>query len=126
MRKEAGVKNVAAGSRQRKPVTTVSHEVGRRTSYTDSDCLLSLAQWRYAARSWEGPAAALERAAAASNEQQQGRAQALRDEIRSYIDDYGEPVVGIARVSPSAVRSSDANTEGSRRLSQPWPRSVCQ
>ena len=78
----------------------------------------TLAQWRYAARSWEAPAASLERAAAASNEQQQGRAHALREEIRSYIDDYGEPVVGIARVSPSAVRSSDANTEGSRRLNE--------
>src|SRR5689334_20388583 len=53
----------------------------------------SLAQWRFAARSWESPAAALERAAAASNAQQQRRAHALRDEIRSYIDDYGEPVV---------------------------------
>jgi len=78
----------------------------------------SLAQWRYAARSWESPAADLERAAAASSDQQERRAHALRDEIRSYIDDYGEPVVGIARVSPSAVRSWDANTEGARRLTQ--------
>jgi signal transduction histidine kinase len=78
----------------------------------------NLAQWRHAERSWEQPAAALEQAAAASNDQQERRTHALRDEIRSYIDDYGEPVVGIAKVSPSAVRSSDANTEGTMRLDQ--------
>src|SRR5690348_6427923 len=41
----------------------------------------NLAQWRRAARSWEQPAAALERAAAASNDQQERRAHALRGEI---------------------------------------------
>jgi signal transduction histidine kinase len=78
----------------------------------------TLAQWRHAARSWEQPAAALERAASASNERQARRAHTLREEIRSYIDDYGEPVVGIARVSPAAVRSSDRTTEGTLRLDQ--------
>ena len=78
----------------------------------------SLAQWHHARSSWEQPAAALERAAAASNAQQARRAHALREDIRSYIDDYGEPVVGIAKVSPSAVRSSDRNTEGTIRLDQ--------
>lgn len=78
----------------------------------------TLAQWRHAARAWEQPAAALERAAAASSEQQQERAHALRQEIRSYITDYGEPVVGIAKVAPSAVRTSDRTTEGSLRLDQ--------
>ena len=79
-------------------------------SYTPS----SVAEWRHATRAWEQPASALARAAAASNDQQQARrAHALRDrKFRSYIDDYGEPVVGIAKVSPAAVRSSDANTEG--------------
>ena len=76
----------------------------------------NLAQWRHAERSWEQPAAALEQAAAASNDQQERRTHALRDEIRSYIDDYGEPVVGIAKVSPAAVRSSVAHTEGTLRL----------
>jgi signal transduction histidine kinase len=78
----------------------------------------NLAQWRDAARSWQQPTAELERAAAASNDQQERRAHTLRDEIRAYIDDYGEPVVGIAKVQPTAVRSSDANTEGTRRLDQ--------
>ena len=78
----------------------------------------NLAQWRRASRSWEAPATALERAAAASNDRQERRARALRDEIRSYIDDYGEPVVGIAKVSPAAVRSSVAHTEGTIRLDQ--------
>jgi signal transduction histidine kinase len=78
----------------------------------------NLAQWRHASRSWEAPAAALERAASASNDQQERRAHALRNEIRSYIDDYGEPVVGIAKVSPAAVRSSVAHTEGTLRLDQ--------
>src|SRR5512146_766989 len=78
----------------------------------------SLARWRRASRSWETPAAALERAAAASSDRQEQRAHALREEIRSYIDDYGEPVVGIAKVSPSAVRSSVAHTEGTIRLDQ--------
>jgi signal transduction histidine kinase len=78
----------------------------------------NLAQWRHASTSWEHPAAVLERAAAATNPEQAQRAHALRDEIRSYIDDYGEPVVGIAKVSPAAVRSSVAHTEGTLRLDQ--------
>jgi signal transduction histidine kinase len=78
----------------------------------------NLAQWRHAVRTWERPAAALERAAVASNEQQARRAQALREEIRQYVDDYAEPVVGIAKVDPSAVRSFDANTENRIRLEQ--------
>jgi signal transduction histidine kinase len=64
------------------------------------------------------PAAALERAAAASNTRQAQHAFALRQEIRSYIDDYGEPVVAIAKFRPSAVRSSDRAREGALRLDQ--------
>jgi signal transduction histidine kinase len=78
----------------------------------------TLAQWRHATSSWERPAAALERAASTSSERQASRAHALREEIRSYIVDYGEPVVGIAKVSPSAVRSADRTTEGTLRLDQ--------
>jgi len=78
----------------------------------------NVAQWRRASRSWVTPTAALERAAAATNDRQEQRARALRDEIRAYIDDYGDPVVGIAKVSPAAVRSSVAHTEGARRLGQ--------
>ena len=76
----------------------------------------TVARWRRAARAWALPAAALERAATASNAQQERRAHALRDEIRSYITDYGEPVVGIAKVQPFAVRTSDRAKEGRRRL----------
>jgi signal transduction histidine kinase len=78
----------------------------------------NLAQWRRAVRTWERPAAALERAAAASNEEQASRAHTLREEIRQYIEDYAEPVVGIAKVQPSAVRSFDANAENRLRLDQ--------
>jgi len=76
----------------------------------------SVAHWRRAVGGWEQPAAALERAAAASNAQQERRAHALREEIRSYINDYGEPVVGIAKIAPSAVRISERAQEGARRL----------
>jgi signal transduction histidine kinase len=78
----------------------------------------SLAQWRHASRAWTGPTDALEHAAAASSTDQQRRAHALREEIRSYIDDYGEPVVGLAKVSPLAVRQSVRHTEGELRLQQ--------
>ena len=78
----------------------------------------NLAEWRRASRTWEQPAASLERAAAGSNEQQARRAHTLREEIRQYIDDYAEPVVGIAKVQPSAVRSFDANAENRLRLDQ--------
>ena len=84
----------------------------------------NVAHWRRAARAWEQPAAALERAAAASNAQQARRAHALREEIRSYINDYGEPVVGIAKVAPSAVRIVGADHGGraaTRRRSSPTP-----
>jgi signal transduction histidine kinase len=78
----------------------------------------TLANWRRVSRTWEQPAANLERAATASNEQQERRAHTLREEIRQYVDDYAEPVVGIAKVQPSAVRSFDARTERRLRLEQ--------
>lgn len=77
----------------------------------------TVARWRRAERGWQRPAAALARAAATSAEQER-RTQALRSEIRSYISDYGDLVVQLARISPAAVRSSDANTEGTIRLQQ--------
>ncbi|MGZ4333351.1 MAG: ATP-binding protein [Gaiellaceae bacterium] len=77
----------------------------------------SVARWRRAERSWQRPAAALARAAATSAEQER-RTQALNGEIRSYIADFGDLVVRLAKISPAAVRSSDANTEGTLRLQQ--------
>lgn len=77
----------------------------------------SLARWHAAERSWRTPAIQLEKAAA-ENEAEQHRAQSLYGEIESYITDYGDLIVSIARFSPSAVRSSDAAEEGTIRLDQ--------
>lgn len=77
----------------------------------------SITRWHRAASAWEPAAGALERAAATSDEQQR-RTAALRLEIRQYVTDYGDPLIEIAKVSPAAARSSDANTEGATRLQQ--------
>src|SRR5581483_1326618 len=77
----------------------------------------SIARWHAAEQSWRTPALQLEKAAA-DNELEQRRAQSLYDEIESYITDYGDLIVSIARFSPSAVRSSDAAEEGTIRLDQ--------
>ena len=75
----------------------------------------SIERWRTAESAWEPSLNALARAAATSDEQER-RTEALRFEIRLYVTDYGDPLVKIARLSPAAARSSDANTEGSKRL----------
>jgi signal transduction histidine kinase len=77
----------------------------------------ALARWRRAERAWKPAAAQLERVAA-SNEDQERRAHSLRNDIASYITDYGEPVVAIVRFAPSVARSSDATREGEVRLEQ--------
>jgi len=77
----------------------------------------SLARWHAAEQSWRTPALQLEKAAA-ENSGDQRRAQSLYSEIESYITDYGDLIVSIARFSPSAVRSSDAAEEGTIRLDQ--------
>jgi len=77
----------------------------------------SIARWHAAEQSWRTPALQLEKAAA-DNVLEQRRAQSLYDEIESYITDYGDLIVSIARFSPSAVRSSDAAEEGTIRLDQ--------
>jgi signal transduction histidine kinase len=78
---------------------------------------VSIARWHRAESAWEPALNALQRAAATSGEQER-RTQALRVEIHRYVTDYGEPLVQIAKLSPAAARSSDANTEGSTRLQQ--------
>jgi signal transduction histidine kinase len=74
-------------------------------------------RWARATRSWTGAATRLQQATAGDPTATE-RAGRLRGEISSYISDYAEPVVAIARVSPAAARSSDANADGATRLAQ--------
>ncbi len=76
-----------------------------------------LARWHAAERAWRAPASQLERAASQSPDEEQ-RAQLLRAAIEAYVTDYGEPVIAIAKISPSAARSSTANAEGSLRIAK--------
>jgi signal transduction histidine kinase len=77
----------------------------------------SLARWRAAEQAWVAPAAALA-AAASTSSLQEARAEKVRADIRSYIDDYGQPVVRFTRISPATARSSDTTDEGERRIAQ--------
>ena len=50
---------------------------------------------------------------------QEARAEQVRSNIRSYIDDYGSPLVTlITRVSPATARNADTVNEGQLRISQ--------
>ena len=76
-----------------------------------------LARWHAAERAWRAPALKLEQVAAQNPDEEQ-RAQLLHAAIEAYISDYGEPVIAIAKISPSAARSSTANAEGSLRIAK--------
>ncbi len=73
------------------------------------------ARWRTAKRTWRAPAAQLEQAAA-ENQGLEAAALALRARIEAYINDYGDPVIAIAQISPAAARSTTALTEGTIRI----------
>ena len=73
------------------------------------------ARWRTAKQTWRAPAAQLEQAAA-ENQGLEAAALALRARIEAYINDYGDPVIAIAQISPAAARSTTALTEGTIRI----------
>jgi signal transduction histidine kinase len=74
----------------------------------------TIAQWRRAERAWRDPASQLEQATA-NDPVQTREVGALRSQIEQYISDYGEPLLTIAKVSPSTARSQDAVGEGAIR-----------
>jgi signal transduction histidine kinase len=59
--------------------------------------------------------ATLEQAVAGSANRQQ-RASRLTEVVHDYVEDYAVPLVGIARVSPTAAQSGAATAEGRRRI----------
>ena len=73
------------------------------------------ARWQTAKRTWRAPAAQLEQAAA-ENQGLEEAALALRARIEAYINDYGDPVIAIAQISPAAARSTTALAEGTIRI----------
>jgi signal transduction histidine kinase len=75
----------------------------------------ALARWHGAARSWRGPARDLVRASVPAGGER-SVATLLQAQIRSYISDYGELLIKIARVSRATARSSDATAEGATRV----------
>ena len=75
----------------------------------------ALARWHRAARAWESPARDLVDASAPASGEQNVAA-LLEAQIRSYISDYGELLIKIARLSRSTARSSDATAESATRV----------
>jgi signal transduction histidine kinase len=73
--------------------------------------------WKRAQKQWRGPAAELERVAAGDSQEEQ-RAQSLHAKIASYISEYGDLVITIAKISPSVARSSDTASEGTLRINE--------
>jgi signal transduction histidine kinase len=74
-----------------------------------------LRAWRSVRKDLPASMAALTRAAAGSEGQEQ-RARQLIEAVRQYEEDYAVPFVGIAEFSPAAARSPVAVAEGRRRL----------
>lgn len=75
----------------------------------------ALARWHRAERGWQAPARDLVRASTPARGQR-SFATVLEGQIRSYISDYGELLIKIARVSRGTARSSDATAEGTTRV----------
>jgi signal transduction histidine kinase len=81
----------------------------------DTNTAKSLVRWHAAERAWRPPALRLEQVAS-KNAAEEQRAQLLHASIEAYISDYGELVIGIAHLSPSAARSAESIAEGSLRI----------
>jgi signal transduction histidine kinase len=75
----------------------------------------ALARWHRAARAWQGPARDLVNASAPARGER-NVATLLQAQIRSYISDYGELLIKIARLSRGTARSSDATAESATRV----------
>jgi signal transduction histidine kinase len=99
----------------RSHVTDLDNAFHAVISSSKKDSAARLARWHAAERSWRVPARDLEKAAA-QNASEEQRAQLLQASIESYISDFGEPVIAINQISPSAARSQSANNEGSIRI----------
>jgi signal transduction histidine kinase len=84
-------------------------------SYVSTGDPRFLRAWRDARSALPGSTSALEDSAT-GNQGRERRARSLVAAVREYLDDYAIPLVGIAKVNPSAARSGVALAEGRRRL----------
>ena len=76
----------------------------------------TLADWHRAAAAWHQPGERL-----AVIVQRPGDVQHVHEIetlINQYVDDYGNPVLGIAQFSPSTAKSADVSEEGRLRIAQ--------
>ena len=78
----------------------------------------TVGRFRVAARAWRLPASQLQAAAKGDAAEERG-VRNLRTSIESYISDYGEPILTIAKVSPGTANSPAAVGEGKIRLADP-------
>jgi signal transduction histidine kinase len=77
----------------------------------------TIARWHAAENAWRGPAAQLQRQIGDDATEARG-VRTLRTQIEQYISDYGEPLLAIAKISPSSARSQVAVGEGAIRRQQ--------
>jgi signal transduction histidine kinase len=76
----------------------------------------SLRPWEDARAALPREAASMERLAASTDAAQMGRAQQFDRDVRSFIQDYGVPLVATVRRDPHSSSASLAIVEGERRL----------
>jgi signal transduction histidine kinase len=74
-------------------------------------------QWKTAEQSWRQPAASLAQAAAPS-QGLEAESLAVRAQIESFLTDFAEPVIAIAKISPALARSSTSQTERTIRIDE--------
>ena len=74
-----------------------------------------LAQWRQARRDL-GPAIGEVQKLVGSQEREQNEVARLSRLVSEFVDEYGRPLIAIARLSPEAARSADATQEGLFRI----------
>jgi signal transduction histidine kinase len=111
-RQEAHAKDVTAATLRLEKLVLDMETGVRGFILTGNENVLS--PWKEARAEMNGQIQAVKRLAA-SNPEQRGRANALANEIRAYVQDYAEPVVDIARMNPPAAQDFVAREEGQRR-----------
>jgi signal transduction histidine kinase len=111
-RREAHAKDVTAATLRLEKLVLDMETGVRGFILTGNENVLR--PWKEARAEMNGQIQAVERLAA-SNPEQRGRANALANEIRAYVEEYAEPVVDIARTNPPAAQDFVAREEGQRR-----------
>ena len=74
-------------------------------------------RWKAAERLWRRPAADLAQAASPS-QGLEAEALAVRAQIESFLTDFAEPVIAIAKISPPLARSGTSQTERTIRINE--------